>query len=323
MLPTANRYSIMWEGVGPTRARRLGRALPSEALVIPLYILLSLVPHIARAQQPPTSDAQAQQASPQQSASSSGAQTSAHAKPSPDYALDNPVLEQADEERNITYMQSHLTFKYNHDEYDGGANGDLVQVDWLQSFGPSSRLAAGIELPFMHFYGGNGEPSGNGLGDIKLEFRGMLSKGERFEQAAGFEITVPSASNDLVGEGETVIKLVWGFSTQVTPHTLLSGEVGYNKAVQTRHGLPGINNIEPGLILTQAFAKRLGGYLDWDTYYDFNASEYAQTLRVGFDVELDGTEKCSLSPYFQFPLNHFTRITEIKNTVGIELSYNF
>jgi len=313
----------MWGRLGPTRAARLGRASPREALVIPLYIFLSLVPHSARAQQPPTSDAQEQQASPQQSASSSGAQTSAHAIPSPDDALTNPVLEQADEERNITYMQSHLTFKYNHDEYDGGASGDLVQVDWLQSFGPSSRLAAGIELPFMHFNGGNGEPSSNGLGDMKLEFRGMLSKGERFEQAAGLEITVPSASNDLVGEGETVIKLVWGFSTQVTPHTLLSGELGYNKAVHTRHGLPGTNNIEPELILTQAFAKRVGGYLDWDTYYDFNASEYAQTLKVGFDVELDGKEKWSLSPYFEFPLNHFTQTTEIKNTVGVELSYIF
>ena len=184
-------------------------------------------------------------------------------------------------------------------------------------------MAAGIELPFMHFNGGAGEPSGNGLGDIKLEFRGMLGKGERFEHAAGLEITVPSATNDLVGEDETVIKLVWGFSAQVTPHTLLSGELAYNKAVQTSHGLPGTNDIEPELILAQAFAKRIGGYLDWNTYYDFNASEYAQTLRVGFNVELDRKEKWSLVPYFEFPLNHFTRITKIKNIVGMELSYNF
>src|SRR5271157_3189174 len=103
----------------------------------------------------------------------------------------------------------------------------------LTGFSPSGRMAAGIELPFVHFNGGNGEPSGDGLGDIKLEFRGMLGKGEKFEYAAGIEITVPSASNDLVGENETVIRLVWGFSAQVTPHTLLSGELGYNKAVQT------------------------------------------------------------------------------------------
>src|SRR5271157_1689383 len=178
---------------------------------------------------------------PATSAGSLGEQTSAHATPSPDDALDNPVLEQADEERNITYMQSHITFKYNHDEYDGGSSGDLVQVDWLQSFASSNRMAAGIELPLVHFNGSNGEPGGSGLGDIKLQFRGMLGKWEKFEHAGGIEITVPSASNDLVGENETVIRLVWGFSAQVTPHTMLSGELGYNKAVQTSHALTGTN----------------------------------------------------------------------------------
>jgi len=233
---------------------------------VALYVFLCFVvaPQWAPAQEPPARDPQVPQATPRQpaGASSSGAQTSGHATPSPDDALDNPVLEQADEERSITYMGSRVTFKYDHDEYDGGSSGDRGRVGWLQSFGPSGRMAAGIELPVMHFNGGNGEPSGNGLGDIKLELRGMLGKGERFEHAAGFEITVPSASNDLVGESETVIRLVWGFSTQVTPHTLLSGELGYNKAVQTSHGLPGANDIEPELILAQAFAKRIGGYLD-------------------------------------------------------------
>ena len=315
----------MWQRAWQACAARLECA-SFEALVLALHVFLSVlvVPYNARAQEPPPSDPQAQQVPPQQSpgASATAAQTPAHATPSPDDAFDNPVLEQADEAR-ITYMQSRVTFKYNHDEYDGGSSGDLVEVDWLQSFGPSGRMAAGIELPFMHFNGGAGEPSGNGLGDIKLEFRGMLGKWEKFEYAAGIEITIPSATNNLVGENEIVIKLVWGFSTQVTPHTLLSGELGYNKAVQTSHNLPGTNNIEPELILSQAFAKRIGGYLDWNTYYDFNASEYAQTLRVGLNVELDRKEKWSLSPYFEFPLNHFTRITEIKNLVGVDLSYNF
>ena len=73
----------------------------------------------------------------------------------------------------------------------------------------------------------------------------------------------------------------------------------------------------------KAFAKRAAGYLDWDTYYDFNASEYAQALKVGLEFQLDNKEKWGLSPYFQFPLNHLFRITEIKNSVGIDLSYNF
>lgn len=296
------------------------------ALVITLFVFsfLAASPPVASAQSGQASGT-AKQQTPQPSAPASSfpAQTSANAKASADDALENPVLEQADEEQSITYMQSHVTFKYNHDEYDEGASGDRVRIDWLQSFGPSQRLAAGIELPFVGFHGSNGEPSGSGLGDIVLKFRGMLGQGEKFEHAAGIEITVPSASNDQVGENETVIRLVWGFSAQLTPRTLLSGELGYNKAVQTSHGLPGTNSIEPELILSQAFAKRAGGYLDWDTYYDFSVSEFGQTMKAGLEFELDHKEKWGLAPYFQFPLNHFTRITEFKNSVGVELSYNF
>ena len=233
------------------------------------------------------------------------------------------MLEEADEEQSLTYMRSHVTFKYNHDEYDQGSSSDRFRIDWLQSFGAASRMAAGIELPLVRFNGGNNEPSGNGLGDIKLQFKGMLGKGEKFEHAAGIEITTPSASNDKVGEGETVLRVAWGFTQEITRHTLLSGELGYNKAVHARHGLPGTNDIEPELILAQAFAKRISGFLDWDTYYDFNASEYAQALKAGLNIELGHRDKWNLSPSIQFPLNHFTRVTEIKSSVGVELSFNF
>jgi len=316
----------MWRRVWQARPARLGCALPFEAFVVFLIVFASIVvvPRNARAQEPPASDPQAQQPpKPPVGANPSGAQTTTPANPSPGDALDNPVLKQADEEDIVTYIQSHVTLKYNHDEFDGGASGNRERVEWFQSFGPSKRFAAGIELPFVQFHGSNGEPSGSGLGDIELKFRGMLGKWEKFEHAAGFEITVPSASNDQASENETLIKLVWGFSAQVTPHTLLSADLGYNKAVQTSHGLAGTNNLEPEIILAQAFAKRVAGYLDWDTYYDFNAREYAQALKVGLEFQLDHKEKWGLSPYFQFPLNHFTRVTEIKNSVGIELSYVF
>jgi hypothetical protein len=71
-------------------------------------------------------------------------------------------------------------------------------------------MAAGIELPFVHATGGGSEPSTNGLGDIKLDFRGMLGKYEKFEHAAGIELTLPSAATHVIGEGRTVLKIVWG-----------------------------------------------------------------------------------------------------------------
>jgi len=293
------------------------------AFLVAAFLGLVVLAKNVDAQQPP---AAVPQGSPQQSgpAGSSGTQNPTTANPGQQDALDNPLLEQTDEERNITYMESHVSFKYRHDAFDGGASGDSYKFHWLQSFGPSHRMAAGIELPFVHASGeGPGESSVNGLGDITLDFRGMLGKSEKFEHAAGLEITLPSASNDRIGDSQTVLKFIWGCSAQLTTHTLLSAEVGYNKAVQNQRATPGVNNIEPEIILSQAFAKRVGGYLDWDNYYEFNVDEYVQTLEIGLEIALDRQEKWTFSPYVLFPLSHASRIIETKNAVGVDVSYQF
>jgi hypothetical protein len=72
---------------------------------------------------------------------------------------------------------------------------------------------------------------------------------------------------------------------------LLSGNLAYSKVVHTRYGFEGTSQIEPGLILSQAVSKRVGGFLEWNTYYDFNATRWALALQVGIDFLLDRKEK--------------------------------
>jgi hypothetical protein len=275
---------------------------------------------------------QAQQASPQlpASGSPSGAQTSLPSAPSQEDALENPVLEQADEDDKVTGLESRIAFTYDYAGFDGGASGDYLRFEWVQAFGPGKRLAVKVEFPFfIRFDGGAGEPNANGVGDTLVEFAAMLGKGEKFEHAAAVEVTAPSASDSLVrlgvlgGEGETVIRVAWGFSAQVTPHTLLSGDLGYNKAVHARYGPETINEIEPELILSQAFGKRVGGYLEWNTYYDFTASQWAQAMKVGIEFVLDRREKWSVAPYFAFALNDFAREMDFRNNAGVYLSRHF
>lgn len=115
-------------------------AMRVPAIVITLIVILSqsAVPYLAHAQDAPPSAPQA----PHSSAPGdpSGAQIPAAATQKPDDALDNPVLLRADEENIITYLNSRVIFKYNHDEYDGGASGDRFRLDWLQSFRPARRV---------------------------------------------------------------------------------------------------------------------------------------------------------------------------------------
>ena len=327
----------------PRRRQKPNRGFPPAAptccgLFFTAWVALVASTQRANAQTSTPSDGASQQskfpqaqASPQQpgSASSLGTQTSVPGPPGHEDALENPLLEQADEDEIVTNVESRIAFTYDHAGFNEGSSGDYLRLEWVEAFGPAKRMAVKFEFPFIHFDGGANEPNANGIGDILLEFTGMLGKTEKFEHAAAVEVTAPSASDDLVrlgvlgGEGETVIRAAWGFSTQVTAHTLLSGNLAYNKAVHARHGLETTNEIEPELILSQAFGKRVGGYLDWDTYYDFPASEWAQTLKVGIEFVLDRKEKWSVSPYFAFALNDFAREADFRNNAGFYLSYHF
>lgn len=236
--------------------------------------------------------------------------------------MDSPELEELDEE-HITYMESHVVLKYNYNQLERGSYLNLVRARWLQAFGSSERFAASIEVPFTNFNGTGQEPSTGGIGDLQVEFSAMLSKRERFEQAVGVQLTLPSASSNVIGEGQTVLRMMWGFSTPLTKHTLLSGEVGYNKTISDQTQEPGANFIEPELILAQTLGKRMGVFLDWDTYYDFNPDQYIQTLKTGFDIQLDHKEKWSLTPYATFPLNSASRAMEFRYSVGCDLIFKF
>jgi hypothetical protein len=332
--------------IQPCGGQRLNRGVTPAAptccgLSLAAWIALAASAQPANAQTSAPSDSraqqqsqfpQAQQASPQlpASGSPSGAQTSLPSAPNQEDALENPVLEEADEDDEVTGLESRIAFTYDYAGFDGGASGDYLRLEWVQAFGPGKRLAVKVEFPyFIHFDGGANEPNANGVGDTLVEFAAMLGKTEKFEHAAAVEVTAPSASDRLVrsevlgAEGETVIRAAWGFSAQVTEHTLLSGNLGYNKAVHARYGPETINEIEPELILSQAFGKRVGSYLEWNTYYDFTESKWAQAMKVGIEFLLDRKEKWSLSPYFAFALNDFAREMDFRNNAGVYLSRHF
>jgi len=239
-----------------------------------------------------------------------------------DLALDNQVLDEADGGEIITYIDTHVAFKYRYDSFDGGVDSNSIMVKWQQAIGATKRVAVSMELPFVHL----SEPSNmsiGGFGDMKLELRGMLQKKEKFEHAAGVEVTLPSANNYILGEGQTVLRFIWGFSGQLTKKTVLSGEFAYNKAI-ANHGLvEGENSIEPELILGQALAKRVGAYLDWDNYYEFSVDTYINTMKVGLQIALDKKEKWGVAPYVVFPLSHASSVFDTKMGAGFDFTYAF
>ncbi len=285
-----------------------------------VVVLLTLLGFEAHAQQtPPARSGQAQTPPPQASA----AELQTESTP-----LDNVLLQDADEDDVPTDLFSFVSLEYDHGSFSEGKSNNRERIEGEQAFGPSHRLAVGYEIPIIKGFGfnlddGQGSPSGRGLGDIKLTGTYVLGETERFKHAARVEITFPSAPDSVKGSGQLVIKMAWAFSTPLGAKTVLDGTLAYNKAVTAREGDQGMSSFEPEAVVTHEFTKRLAGYLDYDVYQDFVVDEFGQTLKAGITFGLDESGRWSLSPYAQFPLNHFTSTTNLKSDVGIELSRRY
>lgn len=135
-----NRFQLQFLNLPDVRLINHGLVSRTAAVVVAAF--LGLAQNMAAQQLP----AAGPQGSPQQPASSgsSGKLNSTPATPGQEDALVNPVLEQADAERNITYMQSHIEFEYNHDELKGERGWDpdslAPGLRTLQSCGRRHRI---------------------------------------------------------------------------------------------------------------------------------------------------------------------------------------
>ena len=87
-------------------------------------------------------------------------------------------------------------------------------------------------------------------------------------------------------------------------------------------GLATLCNIESELILSQAFPKRFGGYLEWDNYYAFGIDKYVQTLDVEPEFAVDREKRWTFAPYV---VSAKSRLSDHRNQaeVDFDLTYAF
>jgi hypothetical protein len=90
----------------------------------------------------------------------------------------------------------------------------------------------------------------------------------------------PSASHELLDDGQTLLGLLWGFSAKIEKRTTLDAEFKYQKALSSRFGTPKLHNLGVEAILTQAFTERLGEYLASENYYEFSIHGYMWGFRA-------------------------------------------
>jgi hypothetical protein len=241
---------------------------------------------------------------------------------------DDVLLQTTDHDVQPADLYSRVSIEYDHGTFSGDKSNNRERIKGQQAFGVAHHLAFGYEIPVIRGFGfdidgGSSTVSGRGLGDIKLNVSALLGDYAHLKHAVTFEVTFPSAPDTVKGSDQTVLKMAWGGSTPLGEKTVLNAVLAYNKAATAHEGEQGVNNIEPEAILKRAFTKRFAGYLDYDTYWDFNADQFGQTLKAGLQFQLDKAARWGLSPYVQFPLNHFTSSTNLRNDVGMELSRRY
>jgi hypothetical protein len=234
------------------------------------------------------------------------------------------LVEQADEDRRLTYIESRISFGYRFDEFYHPSYGHTAGVRWVQSFGPERRFAASVELPFIR----ETLPDYRGLGDARMELRGILSKTQNAEHVLAVGVTVPTGNQSLVEhghsvDGQTVASIAWGGEFRAATQTLIYGSVQYNKGLTVRTEGPKRNFIQPDVIVTQGLSPRFAVYAEYSSYYEFSIHEYVPVAKLGLEIAVDRDARWTLSPRVLIPLNHAARIEETKIAAGLAVTYRY
>jgi hypothetical protein len=221
-------------------------------------------------------------------------------------------------EHDVAYVKSRLVFRYDWKSQAGETLANRGRLKAQYAFGPKKRLAIYAVVPIL----GKDKPTDSavGLGDIELAFGGNLYKGERFKMGALVELTVPSASDDFLGSGNTKIKPAWGFTVILHPRVELNTQFNYKRSLYITRGTP-TNEFEPDITLNLR-AKHVTWWTEYDSYYLFETDQYAQTQKFGFSKSFTrGDSKWIVAPYYSFPMSAAGRSTQYIHQVGIDVTW--
>jgi hypothetical protein len=91
------------------------------------------------------------------------------------------VIEEESGERDITYLKSRVTFRYDYKDQEGDVITNRFRVKTVIGFGPHQRYGVSLNVPVLHR--DKPEDSATGLGDVELQPGAVIQSGESFATA--------------------------------------------------------------------------------------------------------------------------------------------
>jgi len=229
------------------------------------------------------------------------------------------VIEEESGERDITYLKSRVTFRYDYKDQEGDVITNRFRVKTVIGFGPHQRYGVSLNVPVLHR--DKPEDSATGLGDVELQAGAVIQSWRKFRYGAALQVTFQTATDDLLGGGSTSLKPAFGFTATPSRRFEFNCAFNYKRSIHTTRGDP-VNEFEPDCTANTRILKSTA-FAESDSFYEFGPGQWAPTLKLGLSRRFGEGRQWVVSPYFSFPLNEFARQSQYRYNVGLDLGWNF
>ena len=241
----------------------------------------------------------------------------AHQPASSSAASDTSQIQAEVGHRDITYIRDFVLFRYDYKLQDGPDETNRFRLKLLYAFGPDSRFGASVSVPVM--FETTPTASAFGSGDTEIVVGAILYRNPSFRTAITFQVTPQTSSENLLGGSTTTIKPAWGFSQVFSSRCQLTAAFYYEQSVHTVRGAP-TKQFEPDLTFNFR-VLRATWFVEYDSYYLFIPSQYAQTMKLGGSRTLGRDKQWVASAYYSVAINDPGTATQYHYNPGFDLTW--
>ena len=251
------------------------------------------------------------------SAAQTGQTGSATGQASSAPATSTKLIQEEVGDRDITYLRTRAVFRYDYKEQNGSTETNRFRLKLVYGFGAPQRFGVAVNVPVVWMQ----TPTGTVFGSGDTDITGGVVVYQTKQVRTGFlgEVTVPTASENALGGGNTNLKGTWGITCVLSSRFEFYGSFSYKQSVSTSRGAP-VKQFEPDVAVNMRVLKTTW-YVESDSYYDFNPEQFAPMVKTGLARGWGSTKSWTTTAYIEWPLNAYARATQHHLNVGLDVTW--
>src|SRR3974390_54807 len=158
-----------------------------------------------------------------------------------------------------------------------------------------------------------------GSGDTELTAGANVIYRERFRTGFAGQVIFQTASEQALGGGSTKLKGSWGLTWVLTKRLEFTGAFSYKQTIHIVRGGP-TKQFEPDVTMNLRVLHTTW-FVESDSYYDFIPEQFAPMIKTGLSRSWGETKSWTASPYIEWSLNSYARMTQHHLDVGLDVTW--